>query len=123
MVEVINLESLEQWEELKKDIALQGELIIFKYSPVCPISSMVEDDLNSWLQGLPQDYELKCAKLNVVESKEVSVKIADDLKIKHESPQLIWLTKGLHVKWSGSHYDINKNKLKANFNNGSEIKL
>ena len=123
MAEVIKLESLDQWEELKKEFSSQGELIIFKYSPVCPISSMVEDDLNSWLKGLPQDYVLKCAKLDVIESKEVSVKIADDLKIKHESPQLIWLTAGLEVKWSASHYDINKNKLKANFNKGSEIKL
>ena len=123
MADTIKLESIEQWEGLKKDIASEGELIIFKYSPVCPISSMVEDDLNLWLQGLPQDYVLKCAKLNVVESKEVSLKIADDLKIKHESPQLIWLTAGFQVKWTGSHYDINKNKLKANFNKGSEIKL
>ena len=118
MAEIIKLNTVEQWEQLKKDVTAQSELLIFKYSPVCPISSMVEGDLNSWFSGLPEDYKLKCAKLDVVEAKEVSLKIAADLNIKHESPQAIWLTGNLDVKWYGSHYDINKNKLKANQGKG-----
>jgi bacillithiol system protein YtxJ len=116
MTEVINLNSIELWEELKKNTAPPWELLIFKFSTVCPISSSVEDDLNTWLSELPKDYYLKFAKLDVVQSKEVSAKIAEDLNIKHESPQAIWLTGDSKVKWTGSHYDINKNKLKANLN-------
>ena len=114
MAETINLNTIEQWEELKKNITPECELLIFKFSPVCPISSMVEGDLNSWLSALPEDYNLKCLKLNVIEAKEVSLKIADEFNIKHQSPQVIWLTGDLKVKWYGSHYDINKSKLKAN---------
>jgi bacillithiol system protein YtxJ len=116
MAEVIILNSIEGWEQLKKEITPGEELLIFKFSPVCPISSMVEGELNTWLSGLPEDYNLKFAKLDVVESKEVSTKVAADLEIKHESPQVIWLTGGLKIKWCGSHYDINKNKLKAVMN-------
>jgi len=123
MAEVVKLSSLEQWEKLKKDIAPKSELLIFKYSPVCPISSMVEDDLNSWLSALPEDYKLTCAKLDVVESNEVSLKIAADLNIIHESPQLIWLTGELKVKWYGNHYDINKRKLKENQDKWWKISL
>jgi len=118
MAEDITLSTLEQWEELKKEVSSQSELLIFKYSPVCPISAMVEGDLNSWLSSLPEDYKLKCARLNVVEARDVSLKIASDLNIKHESPQAIWLTGDLQVKWRASHYDINKNKLKANMIKG-----
>jgi bacillithiol system protein YtxJ len=113
MAEIINLNSLEQWEDLKKDIK---ELLIFKYSPVCPISSVVDGDLESWVAALPEESKLICARLNVIESKEVSLKVAADLNIKHQSPQLIWLTGGLHVKWHGSHYDITKSKLTAVLN-------
>jgi bacillithiol system protein YtxJ len=116
MAEVIILNSIEGWEQLKKENNLGEELIIFKYSPVCPISSMVEGDLNTWLSGLPEDFKLKIAKLDVVESKEVSNKVAADLEIKHESPQVIWLTEDLKIKWCGSHYDITKNRLKAVMN-------
>jgi bacillithiol system protein YtxJ len=116
MAVVIKLNTIEQWEKLKKDIIPPDELLIFKFSPVCPISSRVEDYLNTWLSELPEDYKLKCAKVDVIEAKEVSLKIAADLNIEHESPQAIWLTGDLKVKWYGSHYDINKNKLKANLN-------
>jgi bacillithiol system protein YtxJ len=118
MVEIIKLNTIEQWEELKNNTTAQNELLIFKYSPVCPISSMVEGDLSAWLSALPDDYNLKCLKLNVIEAKEVSLKISADLNIKHQSPQVIWLTGDLKVKWHGSHYDINKSKLKANQSNG-----
>jgi len=116
MAAVIKLNSIEQWEELKNGVTVQSDLIIFKYSPVCPISSVVDGDLKSWLQNLPEEINLKCAMLNVIEAKEVSFKIAADLNIKHESPQLIWLTAGLNVKWSGSHYDITKSKLSSVLN-------
>ena len=116
MTEVIKLDSIERWEELKKNLTPPGELLIFKFSPACPISSMVEGDLNTWLTQLPEDYNLIIAKLDVVESKEVSTKVAADLGIKHESPQAIWLTGDFKVKWHGSHYEINRNKLKANLN-------
>ncbi len=116
MTEIINLNTIEQWEELKKDLAPPNELLIFKFSPACPISSRVEIGLDTWLSGLPEDYNLKCVKVDVIEAKEVSLKIAADLNIKHESPQAIWLTGDLKVKWFGSHYDINKHTLKANLN-------
>jgi bacillithiol system protein YtxJ len=116
MAEIINLDSVELWEALKKNTTSTGELLIFKYSPVCPISSIVEDDLNTWLSDLPESYNLKLAKLDVVASKEVSTKVAEDLSIKHESPQAIWLTVDFKVRWCGSHYDINKNKLKTVLN-------
>lgn len=116
MAEMIKLDSLEMWEELKKDVSSEKELLVFKYSPVCPISSVVNGDLKLWISALPEVSKLICARLNVIESKEVSLKIAADLNIKHESPQLIWLTGGLHVKWFGSHYDITKSKLTAVLN-------
>ena len=111
MIETIKLNTVEQWEALKSELAPPSELMIFKYSPVCSISSVVEDDLDSWLSGLPENTNIKCAKLDVIEAKAVSSKIAAELNVKHESPQLIWLTGDLKIKWTASHYDITKTQL------------
>ena len=44
-------------------------------------------------------------------SRSLSRRIAKDLKIAHESPQIIWLDKEMKVKFHASHYDINEEEL------------
>jgi bacillithiol system protein YtxJ len=49
--------------------------------------------------------------VDVISSKSLSRRIAKDLKIAHESPQLLWLDKEMKVKIHASHYDINEELL------------
>ena len=43
--------------------------------------------------------------VKVIEDRQVSNQIADQLQLQHKSPQLILLQDGA-VKWSASHYGI-----------------
>jgi bacillithiol system protein YtxJ len=115
-MELIEIKKIDEWEELKKETAEKKELIIFKYSPICGISSSVEDDFNSWYQNIDENIKIKCAKVDVISARSLSQLIAKELKIEHQSPQLIWLDKETNVKWFASHYDINKSQLSAQLN-------
>ena len=113
MQKIIELKNIEHWETLRKSLTLEDELVIFKFSPVCSISSMVEEDFFTWQSSLSGKPNLKFAKVNVIDKREVSRKIADDLQVLHQSPQVIWLNGNSEVKWTASHFDINKESLKA----------
>ncbi len=113
MNSIVKLKNVEQWEEIRNELSPADELIIFKYSPVCSISAMVEQDFNLWYSKLPDESKLKFVKVNVIEAKDVSRKIAEDLEVKHESPQLIWLKNKSEIKWAASHFDITIDELKA----------
>ncbi len=113
MQDIIELKNIEQWEELRKNLSQKDELVIFKFSPLCSISSMVEQDFTTWRSSLTDDSNLKFAKVNVINRRDVSRKIADDLEVLHQSPQVIWMSKNSEVKWTASHLDISKESLTA----------
>ncbi len=113
MKDIKRLKNIEQWEELRKNLSPSDELLIFKYSPVCSISSMVEEDFNLWYSKLPEESKLQCVKIDVVDARDVSKKIEADLKVQHQSPQVIWIKGNSNVKWSASHFDITTEELKS----------
>ena len=115
MNSIIKLNTIDDWEEIKKNTSGKEELVIFKYSPVCSVSALVEDDFDLWYSKLPEGSNLKCVKVNVISARQVSAQIAEELKIRHQSPQLIWLTKNSEIKWQANHYDITKAGLAAHF--------
>jgi len=112
-MEFIEIKNISEWEKLKNDSTENSELIIFKYSPICGISSSVEKDFNSWFLNLNDKVKIKCAKIDVISARPLSQHIAKELAVEHQSPQLIWLNKESKVKWSASHYDIDKSQLSA----------
>ncbi len=108
MTDIKELKSIEEWEQLKKESLSKSELVILKYSPYCSISVFAEDNFDRWVSSLDGSAELKIRKVNVVSERPVSQQIAKDLKIVHESPQLIWLDREMSVKWNATHYEITK---------------
>jgi len=106
MTDMKELKSIEEWDQLKKDSLSKSELVILKYSPYCSISAFAEDNFDRWVSSLDDSPELKIRKVNVVSERQVSQQIAKDLKIVHESPQLIWLDREMEVKWNVTHYGI-----------------
>jgi len=106
---------LKKITEFKKIVAAENsikEVIIFKYSPVCPISRRIEIEFDKWIEINNLDIEL--FKINVITSRELSNHIANYFSIIHESPQLIWLNKQFKVKASKSHFQINDEFLNGN---------
>ena len=110
-MEVINISDKKDWKELVKDFPNDYELIIYKHSPICGLSHSVNIIFDDWCKEHSDTNKIKILKVDVIFSKSLSRRIAKDLKIVHESPQIIWLDKELKVKFHASHYDINEEEL------------
>lgn len=109
MVEL--LLDLNQWENVKKE-PTQKEMVIFKFSPTCPVSHSVEREFDQWISKHAD--ELTCLKVDVIRSRPISQHLADEFGVRHESPQVLWLTTDRKVKWSASHGQINAQALDRN---------
>jgi len=110
-MELNNLSDKKDWKELIKNSSKDYELIIYKHSPICGLSHSIDIILDDWCNVHGNNNHIKILKVNVISSKSLSRRIAKDLKIVHESPQLIWLDKEMRVKFHASHYDINEEEL------------
>lgn len=102
MKEITTLDDLNQ----ALDASAQQPVFLFKHSTACPISSGARDKVTEFIsrrraENLPPFFMVK-----VIEARTISNRIADDLGIRHQSPQLI-LIKDRKAVWSASHYGIN----------------
>lgn len=102
----MEIKSITEFEEITKIENNEKETIIFKYSPICPISKRIEKEFDKWFEK--NNADLNLFKINVISARQLSNHIAKYFSITHESPQLIWLTKELEVKADNSHYEINE---------------
>lgn len=97
------IQTVEEWQEALEKSASQP-LLVFKHSTTCPISANALKEYETYLNKEPrQDVDYYFVK--VIESRDVSNKIADDLGVKHESPQAI-VVEGKKEVWNKSHWDI-----------------
>ena len=72
-------------------------VIIFKHSSTCPISAAAHREMSR----VAADVSL----VVVQRARELSLRVAEQTGIRHESPQAIILRNGQAV-WSASHFDI-----------------
>lgn len=97
------LESLTQLDEIKQ---LSGDkpVLIFKHSTRCSVSSMVWDRLKrNWKK---EDSEKVTPYfLDLIRHRNVSKQIEKELKVYHESPQIILVKDGKAV-YDNSHMGI-----------------
>jgi bacillithiol system protein YtxJ len=110
-MEIINLSDKKDWQEFIKNFQSDSETLIYKYSPICGVSYSTDQIIDEWIMLNKNNQHLRVIKIDVVLSRSLSRKIADDLNVKHESPQVIWLDREMRVKFHSSHYDIKKEEL------------
>jgi monothiol bacilliredoxin len=98
----------EQLEEIKTN-SLHTPQVIFKHSSRCSLSSMARNrlDRNEFPTGI--DFYF----LDIINHRNISNKIAQDFKIRHESPQVLIITDGKCV-YDESHSGIDMEDIKAN---------
>jgi bacillithiol system protein YtxJ len=113
-MKINKLKNINDWEEFKKETLAGNELVIFKFSPVCGVSFYAENIFRDWANGLQDSSRLSLSKVNVISARKLSQQIAAELRVNHESPQVIWLGADLSVKWNASHYEINKAEMDKN---------
>lgn len=97
---VPELKSFDDWEKTV-EASNGAPILIFKHSTSCPVNAKAAYRVNQWLDE-KGDEAPKMVFVKVIESKPVSKKIESDLRIKHESPQVLLLKDG-EGRWSTSH--------------------
>lgn len=93
------------FDEIVGNLVEGNQLLIFKTSPRCFTSLMIEKKFDKWYQENKND-NFKLVKVNVITQRPLSRMIVKRYNIAHESPQLIWLDHNEKVIWNGSHHSI-----------------
>lgn len=102
--------TIEEWDDILNKSS-EKDQIILKHSTTCPVSTNALEEYEAYLQDQPNeniDYTL----VKVRESRPVSNKIEEDLGVKHESPQIIYI-KDKAKYWSTTHWSVTKAHMKA----------
>jgi bacillithiol system protein YtxJ len=103
-----NVSSVEDLEKIKEASFSSEPLFIFKHSTRCAISSMAYSRLkNIKEKQLPQ---ATVYYLDVLKHRSISNEVSIQWKVKHQSPQLLKIEKGLCTAHA-SHNAINKDLL------------
>lgn len=98
-----DLTSLEDYEQ-----ALRApRLLLFKHSPVCPVSAAAKAEYQSFRAAHP---DAPTAFVDVIAARPVARGLAERCGVKHESPQAILFVDG-QPRWHASHAAINASTL------------
>ncbi|MEK8129259.1 bacillithiol system redox-active protein YtxJ [Paenibacillus filicis] len=95
--------TLDEWNALLEKSAERGQVIL-KHSTTCPVSANALQEFEQYLQQKPNP-DLDYTLVKVIESRPVSNQIAEDLSVKHESPQIIYF-KDKAKYWSATHWSV-----------------
>jgi bacillithiol system protein YtxJ len=102
MKSITQIQSIEEYKALLHT-SNTHPVLLFKFSPICPISFYAEEQFNTYVTQSPQ--KLKAYRVDVIKSKSVSQYIAKHLGVTHQSPQTLLLSEGLCV-WHDSHNSL-----------------
>ena len=86
-------------------------VLLFKHSRFCGVSCEALDELQSHIDGAPDDVAYRM--ITVQTHRPVSDAVAQRLGLRHETPQAILLRDG-RVVWNASHFRITANQLDLN---------
>ncbi|QDI91208.1 bacillithiol system redox-active protein YtxJ [Salicibibacter halophilus] len=101
------VKKIAEQKQLFDAIEENGEILLFKNSTTCPISSNAFDEFKAFATEHP---EVPVYYLNVQEARPLSEYVATYWDVKHESPQALLLTAS-EAKWHTSHSDITEQTL------------
>lgn len=83
---------LQSAEELNKIIENENYSIIFKHNTTCPISNGVKSRLEGEKDKFPEGTPFYI--LDLMSNRPISDKIAEDLGVEHQSPQILVVKNG-----------------------------
>jgi bacillithiol system protein YtxJ len=103
------LKKIETIEEFNQLLEEKDKFFFLKHSLTCPISGSAFDEYQKFAK---ETEEQETYYLAVQESRDLSNYIAEELGIKHESPQAFMFKEGKPV-WNDSHWNITSKALKS----------
>ena len=77
-------------------------VVVFKHSPICPVSDRALRQFRRFLGALPEAGELGVAHLDVIAQRALARGLTAELGVEHQSPQALWFEGGALV-WHDSH--------------------
>lgn len=97
------------FQPLRDDVAFQSALarsqdepvILYKHSNTCPLSAAARSEMVHFVQ----EEDVPVYEVVVQEARSASDKIAEELGVRHETPQVIILNQGRPL-FDASHRDI-----------------
>ncbi|MGG0381685.1 bacillithiol system redox-active protein YtxJ [Priestia endophytica] len=107
------IKTLEEWNSILENSTKRGQVIL-KHSTTCPVSANALQEYNDYLENTP-NHDLDYTLVKVIESRAVSNKIAEDMNVKHESPQIIFV-KDKSKYWTASHWAVTTEHMSAVLN-------
>lgn len=102
--------TIEEWNDILQKSTERGQVIL-KHSTTCPVSTNALQEYEQYLKDTPNE-NLDYVMVKVIESRPVSNQIAEDLNMKHESPQIIYV-KDKSKYWTASHWSVTKAHMTA----------
>jgi len=112
MAQPQQLTSLEQWKQAL-DSSSRKPLLVFKHSTSCSVSAGAHEETMKYIEDDKTD-AVDYAIVHVIEDRPVSNAIAEELGVKHASPQVI-LVKNGEPQWDTSHWHITYDFLSGKF--------
>ena len=104
----MNWIALDKPEQLQNIINTEGYSVIFKHSTRCPVSMMAKRRFEQSWDQVPEGTPLYF--LDLIKYRDISNAIASDLKVYHESPQLLLVKNGECI-YESSHSEISAEDL------------
>lgn len=97
--------------QLLRERSLETPVLVFKNSPICPVSTMAEGNLRSWLAARGAAPLVVCV-VDVISERGLARGLTAELGIRHESPQAL-LFKGGELCWHDSHGGLTEDTFAA----------
>jgi bacillithiol system protein YtxJ len=92
-----------------REASAERPVLVFKRSPICPVSHRAEGELDSFLRTLAPTDELALARIDVIAERPLARGLTDELGVQHESPQALWFARG-QLAWHGSHGELTRER-------------
>ncbi len=94
------------WPEVLRSAPL---LVLYKHSPICMTSSVARSEIRTLHKARPT---LPIYQVDVIRERGLAHRMAADLQVRHESPQVLVILEG-RVVWHTSHFAIKAGTLLA----------
>jgi len=98
--------------ELLRTASRKMPVLVFKRSPICPVSHRAEAELRSYIGDLEQTDELSLVDIDVIAERSLARGLTAELEIEHESPQALFF-KDAELVWHGSHGTLTAKRFKG----------
>jgi bacillithiol system protein YtxJ len=92
--------------------SLEHPTLVFKHSPICPVSHRAGEQLDAFLSDLDEAQELVVARIDVIDQRLLARGLTAELEVRHESPQALWFAAG-ELVWHGSHGALTRERFAA----------